>query len=194
MHVGHVGEVFVDQRRPMAFERGAVGDCHYKASHQTGIDQLSRRQPLGIGVSASGDRAVHHRHQIGRRRAHVYEQGRACSASGKRGAGKPVGRCDIVGMLTRGLRRDEAAPAGIERHPRRCELAHRQRRQLLDAVDAGRERISQLAGHGDGVKICRPDPALLLRRTTGRAVRGRAGAGRPLARRRRYGRSPRGPL
>src|SRR4051812_26081760 len=65
-------------------------------------------------------------------------------------------------MLTRGLRRDEAAPAGIERYPRRRELAHRQRRQLLDAVDAGQEGISQLAGHGNGVKVSRPDPGLCL--------------------------------
>ena len=61
-------------------------------------------------------------------------------------------------MLPRGPRRNEAGPAGIERHAGRCELAHRQRRQLFDALDAGRERISELPGHGDGVKVGRPDP------------------------------------
>ena len=61
-------------------------------------------------------------------------------------------------MLPRGLRCNESGPAGIERHPRRCELAQRQRRQLFDALDARGERISEFPGHGDGVKVGRPDP------------------------------------
>ena len=58
------------------------------------------------------------------------------------------------------MRPHEAGAAGIERDLRGRERANRERGELLDALASRRERVGQLAGHGDDVTRGGADPCL----------------------------------
>jgi hypothetical protein len=73
MHIGHVGEVFVDQFSPASRERRSVGCGHEKAADQSRIDKLACSKPLGIGVAARGDSSVYNRNDVCCGRTHIHE-------------------------------------------------------------------------------------------------------------------------
>ena len=51
VHVSHVGEVFVDQRRPLPAKRCAIGGRHYKPTHEASIDQFAGGKTFGVRIA-----------------------------------------------------------------------------------------------------------------------------------------------
>ena len=153
MHVGHVGEVVVHQRRPCAGEGRTVRARERQAPHEAGVSEFPGRQPFRVGVAPRRDGARDDGNDVGRRRPHVDEQRFPAVACDQRRARMPVGRGDVARMGAHGLEGEEARAPGIKAQRRRRQGRCGQSREGGDALAARREGHRQFPGHRHGVGV-----------------------------------------